>query len=264
MNYQKILSILQTIMTDAGHLFETDFRGDFKRWEKGEGDWVSAVDIEIQNYLISALSKEFPSFHFMAEEQEASRVFGRERTWIIDPIDGTNNYIHGIPQCCISVALYQERSPLLAAVYQPIGSNWYTAIKGEGAWFNGARLYVSSNTELKRAVVFLGMHLTKQPDFDIWNFLCELEDQTQALRRFGSLALDSCLIAEQRGDLMITTRSNPWDIAASLLIVKEAGGKVTDFQGREDPTSRYLLFSNGGLHEAALALIQSHLTPSNE
>lgn len=260
MNMTTIKNTLIPLLEKAGTLFSTHFHKGVDPWEKSKGEWVSKIDIAIQEMLVAELSKAFPDIGFVAEESETSKTLTHEWLWIIDPIDGTNNFTHKLPQCCISIGLFYQKQPQLGIVYQPIGNQWYSATKNQGAFLNDAPIQVSSLDHLPRTIGDLGLHLVDHPGIHLWQFMNALEQNTQALRRFGSLALGGAMVAEGTIDFMITTRANSWDIAAAMLLVLEAGGCVSDFRGNAWHNSKDMVLSNGMIHDSLIELLSPFLT----
>jgi len=216
---------------------------------KGSINLVTNVDHEVESILIRSLRKEFPQIGFLSEEIGEIKTASDLR-WIIDPIDGTTNFAHGFPFYAISVALEKDKKPVLGIVYDPEHKELFYAEKGRGASLNGNTIKVSAQKDLKKSLLMTGFSykLGKSMEENLIHFRHFLT-ASQAVRRAGSASLDLCYVACGRLDGFWELDLNPWDTAAAWLIVKEAGGEVTDFYGNK--YSHYLkkiLASNGKIH----------------
>ncbi|MCF7521081.1 inositol monophosphatase [Neisseria sp. ZJ106] len=201
---------------------------------KSFNDFVSSVDRESELILVSALQEAYPHHKITTEE---SGVHGNERAeyeWIIDPLDGTTNFLHGHPQYAISMALLHKGVLQEALVYAPERNDLYMASRGKGALLNDRRIRVSNRIELNRCLIGTGFPVVNQSMMD--RYLAILKDflsKTAGGRREGAASLDLCALAAGRLDGFFEFNLKPWDVAAGALIVKEAGGIVTDMQGDE-------------------------------
>jgi len=216
---------------------------------KGSINLVTNVDREVENILIGRLRKEFPEIGFLSEEAGEIRA-GSGSKWIIDPIDGTTNFAHGFPFYSISLALEEEKGPVLGIVYDPVRDELFSAEHGSGAFLNGKPIKVSSQKDLKKSLLMTGFSykLGESMEKNFAHFKRFLV-ASQAVRRAGAASLDLCYVACGRLDGFWELDLNPWDTAAAWLIVKEAGGEVTTFSGM--PYNHYLkeiLASNGKIH----------------
>lgn len=224
---------------------------------KGEINIVTDVDIACQRRIIELIEKQYPDDAIIAEEKE--NTFGEKRNkWIVDPLDGTTNYAHGYPFFCTSIAYEVKGEVVAGVVYNPIFKELFTAQKGEGAYFNSEKIQVSGINDMKQALLSTGFPYdlptsTKNNISHFVNFLYH----AQAVRRDGSAALNLCYVACGRFDAHWEMKLNPWDMAAGALIVKEAGGLVTDFQGENlDMYGDELLASNGLLHKRMIEVLK--------
>jgi myo-inositol-1(or 4)-monophosphatase len=220
------------IATQAG-LFIQKERQNFsyeKVEVKGLNDMVSYVDKGAEELIVRGLREIFPESGFITEENTASNK--EEYNWIIDPLDGTTNFIHGIPCCAVSIALEWNNKIILGVVYEVTRQECFSAHVGEGAFLNGKRISVSNRATLSESLVGTG--------FPIYNFsrmesflkaLDYFMRNTHGVRRIGAAAADLCFLACGRLDAFFEYNLNPWDVAAGALIVKEAGGTVSDFSG---------------------------------
>lgn len=225
---------------------------------KGEGhrNPFSRADKEAERIVLGILGRSFPGHGFLSEE--AGRAGGpSEHTWVIDPLDGTVNFIHGVRYFAVSIALLHGGDIVLGAVYNPAADEMFSGAEGRGAYLNGERIRVSSTARLDESLLAAGFPYDRRsPAFDrsARRFAC-LAREGQAARRDGSTALALCNVACGRYDGFCVEQNELWDYAAGILLVSEAGGKVTDFDGRpyrvgSSPTET--LASNGTLHQAIL------------
>ncbi len=212
--------------------------------EKARMDFASEVDKLAEAEIIRELKRAYPDHGFLAEESGAS---GKARmTWVIDPLDGTHNYLRGIPHFCVSIALLDRNDPVHAVIYDPLRDELFTASKGDGAYVNDRRMRVGPREDLGGAMLATGFpfrqraHLDSQLDMTR-ALLADAED----IRRTGSAALDIAYVACGRFDGMFEIGLKPWDLAAGCLLVREAGGRYTDFAGRDGlPATGNLIAAN--------------------
>jgi myo-inositol-1(or 4)-monophosphatase len=201
---------------------------------KGAADFVSAADLKAEQTLIDELSRVRPGYGFLCEER--GEVAGTDRThrWIIDPIDGTTNFLHGIPHFSITVALERDAAIAAAVTYNPVSHELFWSERGRGAFLNDKRLRVSARTRLEDVVITTGIpFLGHGRHATFLKELHQLAQRVAGVRRFGSAALDLAWVAAGRCDGYWERDLSPWDMAAGLLLVSEAGGTVTDADGRD-------------------------------
>jgi myo-inositol-1(or 4)-monophosphatase len=217
---------------------------------------VTNVDREVEAILIGSLHKAFPDIGFLSEE--AGKInYNSGLRWVIDPIDGTTNFAHGFPFYAISVALEKAGKPVLGIVYNPEHDEFFYAEKGKGAFLNGKPIKVSSQKELKKSLLMTGFsyNLGKSMEANLVHFRNFLL-ASQAVRRAGSASLDLCYVACGRLEGFWELDLFPWDTAAGWLIVKEAGGEVTDFSGKQfNNNSRQILATNAKIHRQMLKIL---------
>jgi myo-inositol-1(or 4)-monophosphatase len=227
--------------------------------KKGPADFVSSADIRAEKTLRAELKKARPGFGFLLEEGGEIAGDDKSQRWIIDPIDGTTNFLHGIPNFCISIALERDGELIAGVVYQPLGDEMFHAEKGAGAFLNEHRLRVSARRKLEETVIATGIPFIGRPGHE--TFLRELGAmmaQVAGIRRFGSAALDLAYVAAGRCDGYWETGIKPWDIAAGIVLVKEAGGYVTDFQGGSKMMDNgEVVAANDHLHQPLLKLLKT-------
>ncbi|MDR3518387.1 MAG: inositol monophosphatase family protein [Azospirillaceae bacterium] len=217
---------------------------------KGPADFVSTADTNAEKLLCAELAKARPDYGFLLEE--GGTIEGRDKSnrWIIDPLDGTTNFLHGLPHWAISIALEREGEIIAGIVYEPLRDEMFWAEKGQGAFNNHQRLRVSARRRLDEAVLATGIPFKGRGDHPL--FLAQLQTlmaECAGIRRFGSAALDLAYVAAGRFDAYWETGLKPWDAAAGALIVVEAGGFVTEIDGGRNPVhGNSILAANGQLH----------------
>lgn len=234
-------------------------RGSYR--EKGRNDLVTEVDEAAEARIVEILGDAFPDDAVVAEEAHAEAVT-RGRRWVIDPVDGTTNFVHGHPFCCVSIALVDEDGPAVAVVDAPFLTERYAAVRGGGAWLGNERLRVSTVDELGEALCGTGFPFRKgKGDPEAYMRLVgEVVVGSHGVRRAGSAALDLAYVAAGRLDGFFEIGLAPWDVAAGILLITEGGGRVTGWPGDEAPpieTGR-IIASNGRVHEGLEAVIQPY------
>lgn len=200
--------------------------------DKGLNQLVSFVDQQSEQSLVEGFQKLLPNSTFIGEEHAPENRTISEWTWIIDPLDGTTNFLHGLPVFSISVALLNHGIPVLAVVHCPALKETFSAIKNQGAFLNNSPIAVAKNSSLKNTLIATGFPYYQFEKMDEYlEVLKYLMQHTQGLRRMGSAAIDLAYTACGRFDAFFEMNLSPWDIAAGILLVEEAGGSVTDFSG---------------------------------
>lgn len=227
---------------------------------KGEVDLVTAVDLAAEECIVTRIKNSFEAHAVLAEEGGQSGLSGAPYEWIIDPLDGTTNFSHGVPHCAVSIACLNQGFPLVGVVYDPMRNEMFTAQSGEQAQLNGLPVAVSRQKELKRALLSTGFAYDRRekPKFYIpifQQFMC----QAQGIRRMGAAALDLAWTACGRYDGFWEANLNAWDVAAGLLIVESAGGMVSDYRGTplEIKTPERIVASNGLIHNEMLSVLEN-------
>lgn len=258
-------SALINVMTRAAERAAKGLRRDFGEVEqlqvslKGPGNFVSAADLKAERVLRQELSKARPDFAFLMEESGASGAPDAEHRWIVDPLDGTTNFLHGLPHFCISIGLERAGELVAGVILDPIKDELFWGEKGQGAYLNDRRLRVSSRQQMSQALVATGTPYGQRSDHRprYLRQLDQLMDQVVDIRRTGSAALDLAYVAAGRYDGYWEYGLSPWDVAAGMLLVREAGGYVSEPEGEGDPLrSGDMLAGNDRLHamfRAALA-----------
>ncbi len=224
---------------------------------KGVVNLVTEMDLYAEKMITSFIKKHFPEHNILAEEKFNWQGDSPYR-WIIDPLDGTTNYAHGFPIFCVSIALEKNKEVILGVIYDPMREELFIAEKGKGAKLNGQKIHVSAISKLSSSLLATGfpydLRESSKNNFDHFrNFALRVH----AVRRTGSAALDLCYVAAGRFDGFWEMKLGPWDFAAGSLIVKEAGGKVTDFTGQPlQLNSSHVLASNGKIHQEMISIIK--------
>ena len=226
---------------------------------KAENDFVSEIDQRAEQAIINTLLKAYPDHAILAEES-GSRGSG-EYEWLIDPLDGTTNFLHGFPQYAVSIACRHKNVLQHAVVYDPIKQELFTASRGEGAQLNGKRIRISQRTSLSGALLGTGIPFSDVEILQIHlNMMRDIIPGTAGIRRAGSAALDLAYVAAGRLDAFWEFKLKPWDMAAGILLVQEAGGLVGDFHGGFDYfSSGNILTANPRLFKQILKLLQPHV-----
>lgn len=255
-NVRKYTRIAEKVVLEAGKILRKSLNSRAEAFHKGEVDLVSDLDRCSQEILVNGLLDAFPDHGLLAEEG-FSRKGNSDFCWIIDPLDGTTNYVHTLPIFVVSVALEFRAEVVAGLVYDPMRHEFFKAWKGQGAFLNGNRIKVSSVNELDKSLLSTGFPYDVRKsacnNLDHWkNFLV----RAQAIRRCGSAAMDLCYVACGRFDGFWEMKLNPWDVAAGALIVQEAGGTVTDFDGQPfKHDGLETLASNSLIHKSMLEII---------
>lgn len=256
----RLLEDLEGISAEIGHWMAAQAVSETEIEQKGFNNLVSFVDKGAEERFVSALSKLLPQAGFIAEEGTGKRS-AHGLNWIIDPLDGTTNYLHRFPVWCTSVALHHpQEGLLLGVVFDPNRNEIFSAAKAHGSKLNGATIQVSPCKDLKGALIGTGF---PYDDFGLAEEYLQLLDfmtrNTRGVRRPGSAAIDLAYVAAGRLDAFYEYALNPWDVAAGILLIQEAGGNCSGFPGNDDPLfGPNLLASNGLLHPAMTTVIGNH------
>lgn len=237
------------------------FQGTFKISNKeGINNLVTEADHASEKAIIEVIRDDYPN-HFILSEEAGEIVMDSNYKWIIDPIDGTVNFAHGIPICCVSVALEQDGEMMMGVVYNPFINEFYFAQKGYGATLNDKKIRVSDEGSVSSACLVTGFPYTylDQPNGPLEVF-SRLIRKGVPVRRLGSAAMDLCWVAAGRFDGFYEHKLQAWDSAAGFLIVEEAGGRVSDFKGsRYSPYQPHIVATNGKIHDELLKWIDGNV-----
>lgn len=231
-----LVNVMVSAAEKAGRALTRDF-GEVEQLQvsrKGLGDFVSTADHRAEKIIIQELTKARPGYSFLLEETGAIQGTDTEHCWIVDPLDGTLNFLHGIPQFCVSLALKKGDEIVAGVIYNPILDEMYWAEKGKGAYLNQRRLRVSGRRQLDEALVAIGTPYRQQADADTINYTSRLVGKVAGMRRLGSAALDLAYVAAGKFDASFATNLKAWDLAAGVLMVKESGGYVCDVKGGQN------------------------------
>jgi myo-inositol-1(or 4)-monophosphatase len=252
-----MLGIVEGIAREAGAVLMDGYGNVRQIQQKGVIDLVTEFDKRSEEVIISSIEKEFPEHAILAEESGRNRTIS-EFQWVIDPLDGTTNFAHGIPIFSVSIGLLKNNAPILGVVYDPFRHEMFSAEVGSGAFLNQRRISVSSQTDLGQAVISTGFpyDLRTNPRNNLAQF-SQFQLRTQAVRHLGSAALDCAWTAMGRLDGYWEFGVKPWDVGAGALLVREAGGRVTSVDEAEEfLSSDSILVSNSLLHGQMLHVLR--------
>ncbi len=250
------LQIVEIIARQAGAILLDGYGNAHHIQQKGVIDLVTEFDKRSEEVIISSIQEEFPDHAILAEESGHHHTIS-EYQWVIDPLDGTTNFAHGIPIFSVSIGLLKNNFPVLGVVYDPLRNEMFSAEVGQGATLNNHPIRISSRTDLGQAVISTGFpyDIRTNPQNNFAQFV-QFQLRTQAVRHLGSAALDCAWTAMGRLDGYWEFGIKPWDIVAGALIVREAGGRVTTTGGDENfLANETILVSNNLLHEHMLRVL---------
>ncbi|MBI5559452.1 MAG: inositol monophosphatase [Deltaproteobacteria bacterium] len=226
---------------------------------KGRIDLVTEADVAAEKIIIDLLSARYPQIAILSEESHAAYSYiPQEPVWVIDPLDGTTNFAHGFPWFAVSIGFMEKGRVLVGVIHAPLRDELFCACKGYGAWLNGEKIAVSKAEKLLHSLLATGFpyNITEQAD-GVLAALKKVLTRSQGVRRAGAAALDLAYVACGRLDGFWEINLKPWDTAAGLLLVEEAGGRVTDFRGRPySPFVPEVVSSNGLIHEELATLLR--------
>ncbi len=246
------------VSKQAGEIIRGGYRKDFGiEFKTNKSDLVTEIDKRSEKLIMDFIKKEFPT-HGILSEESGSFSKDAEYIWVIDPLDGTTNFAHGLPIFSVSIGVVRNGETIAGVVYDVMRDIIYSAEKGSGAFEGENKMHVSSNGDLEQSLLVTGFpyDIKSNPSHVIERFNAFLFE-ARAVRRLGSAALDFCYVASGIFDGFWEVVLNPWDIAAGKLIVEEAGGKVTNFNGKEiDIFSKQILATNGIVHEKMERILQ--------
>ena len=247
---------MTAIAREAGALLMQHFDRHIKIEYKGEADLVTVADRKSEALIRERIRAKWPTHDILGEE-EGLRDTGSDYRWYVDPLDGTTNFAHGFPVFCVSMALQHQGKTIAGLCFDPTRNELFAAERGNGAFLNDERIHVSRVERLAESLVGTGFPSHKRHKNPNIHFYHQITLRTHGIRRAGSAALDLCYVACGRLDGFWEFNLNPWDTAAGVLIVEEAGGKVTNFSGGAfELHSRETLASNGLIHDALMREFQ--------
>lgn len=246
----------------GGELLMQKFGGELQVRHKGAVDLVTEADQAAEETIVGVIRQQFPEHDILAEEQDYG-CRASEYRWIIDPLDGTTNFAHGFPWFAVSIALEVSGEIVCGVVYQPWSRELFTAVRGGGAFLNGRRLQVSTVAALDQALLATGFpYDRKNSPCNNYDHFVTFQQAAQACRRPGVASLDLAAVAAGRFDGYWEMKLKPWDVAAGMLLVREAGGSVSNFDGSDwDLYGNQVLASNGLIHEQMSRLLAQGVSP---
>ena len=262
-----IKSALITIMEKAARKAAPRLRRDFNEIEalqvsrKGVADFVSNADHAAEATIREILTHARPDWGLLMEESSETRHDGQQARWIVDPLDGTSNFIHGLPHFAISIAAEVQGEVVAGLVYQPLTDESFWAEKGKGAWLQDRRLRVSARRDLLDTLIATGIPFAGHGDSEKFNkIMAAVAPEVAGIRRFGAASLDLAWLAAGRFDGYFEADLQPWDVAAGILLVREAGGFVTDYRGGDKPIERAeIVAGNDQIHSKLHKLLAGAL-----
>ena len=242
------------IIKKAGKILKKGYYSNKDVTFKAKKDLVTKYDVAVENYLKKKFSKKFKEFNIIAEESD-NTLIEFNNSIIIDPIDGTTNFVNGVPHTAISVGVYKDKKPYLAIVYNPILDELYEAKIGKGAYLNGKKLEVSKEENFQKALIATGFPYSSGTNSDDLNdVIKKLKDilpLCQEIRRLGSASIDLCMVAKGTFEGYYEMNLKAWDVSAGILILTEAGGTVSTIDGSEYKLfeDKYIVATNGKIHD---------------
>jgi len=255
-----LMNVMVAAARKAGRAIVRDF-GELENLQvlrKGLSDFVTKADLKSEKILREELSRTRPHYCFVMEEGGVIEGPDKSHRWYIDPLDGTTNFMHGVPHFAISVGLEREGQLVAGLVFNPVTDDLFTAEKGQGAWHNERRLRVSARRDLRDSLIATGIPHAGRPGPE--KFVAELNPimhEVAGVRRFGAAALDLAWVAAGRFDAFWERALAPWDVAAGIVLVREAGGLVSDLASGQDMLANgHILASNGNLHGPLLKILK--------
>lgn len=245
---------------EAGNILLSNFYTEIEVKRKGKGNLVTEVDTLSEKLILELLEKQYPGCNILSEESKSSSPISGY-TWVVDPLDGTNNYFFGIPFFCINIALVNDGDVLLGITYDPVRKELFYTEKGQGAYLGGSSIHVSKINLLEKSLVGLDLGYSQKQGKELLKITNNLWGKVHCLRIMGSSALGLAYVACGRITTYIHRFVYPWDIASGLLLINESGGKVTDWQGKPATIqTQGIISSNKRLHKKLIeCLIQNQV-----
>jgi myo-inositol-1(or 4)-monophosphatase len=261
MLHSALLNVMIAAARKAGRSLKRDF-GELERLQvsvKGPGNFVTTADHRAEQILRTELTKARPGYSFLGEEGGKVEGPDKTHTWIVDPLDGTSNFMHGIPQFAVSIALERDGTIVAGVIYNPANDDLFTSERGKGAFLNDQRLRVAGRKRLADAIVACGLPHYGRGDLVLARKeLAAVQEKVAGLRRFGAAALDLAWIAAGRFDAYWERDLSSWDMAAGILLVREAGGFITDLGGADAMFAKgQIIAGNETMHRELLALLKT-------
>lgn len=260
--FNEHVTTLITASQDAAQLVKKYIEGGFKVEMKGPANLVTEADLAAERCIVETIKKTFPEHSFLGEEQEKADI-DAEHLWIIDPIDGTTNFSHGVPVVGISIAYSFRGEVVCGAVLNPFTDELHLAIKGQGATLNGNKIKVSSASQINQALIATGFYYGLGPHLSSSLQIVEdlVTQECHGIRRMGAASIDLCYVARGLYDAYYELKLNPWDFAAGMLLVREAGGQVLNLDGSDlTLQSNKIIATNTALTKDILTTIHRHIS----
>jgi len=259
MLHSALINVMVKAARRAGRSLKRDL-GEIENLQvslKGPANFVSAADRRAEEILYEELTRARPGYGFIGEEGGTRAGADKTNTWIVDPLDGTTNFLHGIPQFAISIALEREGVLTAAVIYNPANDELYVAERGKGAFLNDQRLRVAARRRLDDSVIACGLPHIGRGDLELARReLAEMMGRVAGLRRFGAASLDLAFVAAGRLDGYWERNLSPWDMAAGILLVREAGGTATGLTGNDDALATgHIVCGNEAIHGALVKIL---------
>jgi myo-inositol-1(or 4)-monophosphatase len=260
MLHSALLNVMVKAARRAGRNLKRDL-GEIENLQvslKGPANFVSLADKRAEETLYEELTKARPGYGFIGEEGGTREGTDKANVWIVDPLDGTTNFLHGIPHFAVSIALQREGALIAGMVYNPANDDLFLAEKGKGAYLNDQRLRVAARKKLNESVIGCGLPHIGRGDFDVaTQELSAIQPQVAGLRRFGAAALDLAWVAAGRLDGYWERNLSSWDMAAGMVLVREAGGFVTDIEGGDKIfETRDIIAGNDYIHSELVKILK--------
>ncbi len=255
---QAIRKLAERLARGAGEIQREHYEGDFEIQTKSASiDLVTDVDRACERLIVEAIESERCDDAILAEEGGGTDDANAEWRWVIDPLDGTSNYAHGYPRFCVSIGVEQRGVAMVGVVYDPLLDELFSAVRGEGATLNGRPIHVTEESRLGQAMLATGFaYDVHRSEEDNINHFASMVKSARAIRRDGSAALNLCYVAAGRFDAFWELKLHPWDVAAGIVLVEEAGGRTSDFTGTASCQSgRRVVATNHHLHPAVLEIL---------
>jgi myo-inositol-1(or 4)-monophosphatase len=255
-----LLNVMIKAARRAGRSLKRDL-GEIENLQvslKGPANFVSLADKRAEEMLYDDLAKARPGYGFIGEEGGSRPGDDKTHTWIVDPLDGTTNFLHGIPQFAISIGLQREGTIIAGVIYNPANDELYTAERGKGAFLNDQRIRVAGRRKLNECVIACGLPHIGRGDHELSRAeMSEIQQRVAGLRRFGAASLDMAFVAAGRLDGYWERNLQPWDMAAGQIIVREAGGMVSGMAGDDDPLlTGHVICGNEFVHAELVKILK--------
>jgi myo-inositol-1(or 4)-monophosphatase len=253
------LDVAEEAARAAGAIVARYFRDGIAMRSKDIANLVSDADIEAERAIVEVIRRSFPGHEVLGEESHHGDA-GAEHLWVVDPLDGTNNFGHRIPHFAVSIAYCRDGRPECGVIYNPVRDEWHRAVRGQGAYFGDRRAQVAAHTRLDEALIGVGFYYDRgaMMEATLRAIHGVKRQQIHGIRRFGTASLDLCMVGLGMFGAYFEYELSPWDFAAGMLFVEEAGGRVTTARGGPLTLAKSsLLASNGLLHETVLEIVRA-------